>query len=120
MTAAKNFGSPSMTIAPGVVERVIAISAGEVEGVASVSSYTSGPLVHQMYSLAKNQPIVTSINEEGKLEVKIHIACWYGYSIPDVARKVQQNIADALLLQVAIEVGRVDVFVESVQFKKAE
>ena len=113
------YQSNAMQIAPGVVDRVIAIAAGEVEGVASVSSYVSGGLIHQLISRAKSEPIETQIGEDGKLQARVHLACEYGYSIPGVAEKVKRNVADALLLQTGIEVGRVDVKVESVEFKRA-
>jgi uncharacterized alkaline shock family protein YloU len=108
----------SMTMAPGVIDHVIAIAASEVEGVASVSSYVTGGIIHQIISRAKNEPIETKLGEDGKLEAKVHLSCVYGYSIPEVAERVKQNVADALLLQTGIEVGKVDVCVESVEFKQ--
>ena len=115
---ARNFSSPSMSIAPGVVDRVITIAASEVEGVASVCSFRSCNVVSQFVSCAKIAPVETAVNENGKLDVKIHIACKYGYSIPEVANKVHENIADALFLQTGIEIGKVDVSVEGVTFNK--
>ena len=109
----------SMSMAPGVIDHVIAIAASEVEGVASVSSYVSGGILHQIISRAKSEPIETKLGEDGKLQAKVHLVCEYGYSIPDVAEAVKQSVADALLLQTGIEVGRVDVCVESVEFKKS-
>lgn len=115
---ADNYNLSSMTIAPGVVDRVVAIAAEEVEGVSSVGSYVSGGLLSRLASRAKREAILTEVDESGKLNVKIHLNMVYGYSIPKVAAEVRQSVADALLLQAGIEVGNVDIMVESVTFKK--
>ena len=105
----------TMTIAPGVVDRVIQLAAEDVEGVASVSSYVSGGIIAQLISRAKGEAIATSIDEDGTLHVKIHVIVYYGYSIPDLAEEIRRSIADALLLQTGIEVGKIDISIESCQ-----
>jgi uncharacterized alkaline shock family protein YloU len=109
----------TMTIAPGVVDRVIQLAAEDVEGVASVSSYVSGGLLAQMISRAKGEAISTSIDEDGSLHVKIHVMIYYGYSIPKLAAQIRQSIADALLLQTGIQVGQIDIRIESCQLRKS-
>lgn len=108
-----------MSIAPGVVDRVISIAACEVEGVSKVSIYTSGGLVSNLITKAKRQAILTHIDENGNLCVGVHVIVEYGYSIPKLAAEIRQHIADALFLQLGIEVGEVNIFVESVAFAKA-
>lgn len=108
----------SMSIAPGVVDRVISIAACEVEGVSRVSTYTSGGLITGLVARAKRQAILTHITDEGELSVTVHVIVEYGYSIPKLAAEIRQHVADALLLQLGIEVGEVNVQVESVAFKK--
>ena len=108
----------TMTIAPGVVDRVIQIAAEEVEGVVSVSSYVSGGLISQMISRARGEAIKTYIGEEGKLNIKIHVMIYYGYSIPKLAEDIRNAVADALFLQTGIEVGRIDIRIEKCYQKK--
>lgn len=108
----------SMTIAPGVVDRVIAIAAQEVDGVARVSSYNAGGLGYRLLSRAKQEKIETEVGENGKLNCTIYLSTWYGKSIPEVAQAVRENVAAALKLQTGIEVGQVNVHVEGVEFKK--
>lgn len=108
----------TMTIAPGVVDRVIQLAAEDVEGVASVSSYVSGGIVAQLISRCKGEAISTSIDQDGTLHVKIHVMVYYGYSIPELAEQIRQSIADALLLQTGIEVGQIDIKIESCQLRK--
>lgn len=114
----ESFSTNSMTIAPGVVDRVIALAAEEVEGVAVVSSYVSGGLISQLISRARREAITATITEDGKLDCRVHLFVFYGYDIPEVAEKVRQNIADAVLLQTGLVVKSVDVCVEGVEFKK--
>lgn len=115
---AETFSNNTMTIAPGVVDRVIALAAQEVEGVATVSSTNTGGLLTQLLSRAKKEAIQTEIGADGKLNCTIYLSTWYGKSIPEVAEAVRENVASALKLQTGIEVGQVNVHVESVEFKK--
>lgn len=108
-----------MSIAPGVVDRVISIAACEVEGVNKVSIYTSGGFVSNLITKAKRQAILTHIDSNGNLCVSVHVIVEYGYSIPELASQIRQHIADALLMQLGIEVGEVNISVESVAFAKA-
>ena len=112
------FSTNSMTIAPGVVDRVIALAAEQVEGVAVVSSYVSGGLIAQLISRARREAITATIADDGKLDCKVHLFMFYGYDIPKVAGEVRQNIADAVLLQTGLEVKTVDICVEGIEFKK--
>lgn len=114
----ENISKNAMTIAPGVVDRVIAIAAEEVEGVARVSSSNTGGVVSQLLSRAKKEAIQTEIGENGKLNATIYLSTWYGKSIPEVAQAVRENVAAALQLQTGIEVGDVNIHVEGVEFRK--
>ncbi len=108
----------TMTIAPGVVDRVIQIAAEEVEGVASVSSYVSGGIISQLISRARGEAIKTYIGEDGSLNIKIHVMIYYGYPIPKLAEDIRTAVADALFLQTGIEVGKIDIRVEKCHQKK--
>jgi uncharacterized alkaline shock family protein YloU len=114
----EHFSTNSMTISPGVIDRVIALAAEEVEEVAVVSSYVSGGLISQLISRARREAITVDITQDGKLNCKVHLFVYYGCDIPKTAEKVRQNIADEVLVQTGIEVENVDICVEGVEFKK--
>ena len=76
--------------------------------------------MRQLASRAKREAISTEVDENGRLNISIHLNAFYGYSIPELANNVRESVADALLLQTGIEVNRIDIEVESVQFKKQD
>ena len=107
--------SRAMTLAPGVIETIISITANETEGVASVGSYTASGI--RAFLAAKPSTAgVSAVFEEDKLVVTLHIEAYYGHVLPDVAEKLRQSIADALLVQVGIEVKRIDIYVDGIRF----
>ncbi len=110
--------SENMTLAPGVIDTIISISATETEGVASIGSpVTSG--IRAMFAAGPSTSgIETSYAEDGTLEVVVHVNVFYGFVLPDVAEKLRQAIVDALAVQVGVTVSRVDVFIDGIQFAK--
>lgn len=109
--------SHAMTLAPGVIETIISITANETDGVASVGSYAASGL----RALLAAKPSTSGVSaefEDDKLMITLHIEAYYGYVLPEVAEKLRQAIYDALLVQVGIEVGRVDIYVDGIQFNQ--
>ena len=106
----------NMTLAPGVVDTIISITANEMEGVASVGSHMASGIRQIWASRPSTSGIETETDENGKLVVTLHIEVYYGYVLPELAEKLRQAISDALLVQVGIEVARVDVYVDGIQF----
>ncbi|MCI9129901.1 MAG: Asp23/Gls24 family envelope stress response protein [Eggerthellaceae bacterium] len=107
----------NMTLAPGVVDTIISITASETDGVASIGSPVTSGIRAMLSGGASTSGIETSTDEDGKLDVVVHINVYYGYVLPELAEKLRQSIADALAMQVGIQVGRVDVFIDGIQFR---
>lgn len=112
----KDLNVAGMSLAPGVVETIISIAANEVEGVASVGSYTASGIRSKFAAKPSTSGIGVSEDAEGKLSVTIHIEVFGGYPLPDLADALREAIADALLVQVGIEVAAIDVYVDGIQF----
>ncbi len=107
-----------MSLAPGVVETIVSITATEVEGVASVGF--AGAANRNLRSAFGQKPstagIETTVDDDGRLFVSIHIEVFYGQVLPEVAARLRQAIADALLVQVGVEVSAIDIYVDGIQF----
>lgn len=110
-----NFGG--MSIAPGVIETIISVAMSEVEGVTAVGLTSVNGLVAAIAGKGSAQGIDVDINEEGKLVVDIHVEVAYGQPLPEIAAHIRQAIYDAVTSQIGIPVGKVDVYVDGVQFK---
>lgn len=51
----------------------------------------------------------------GEARVRLELTARYGLVLPDVARDVQERVADALAAMCALRIGSVDVSVEEVE-----
>jgi uncharacterized alkaline shock family protein YloU len=51
----------------------------------------------------------------GEARVRMELSARYGLVLPDVARDVQERVADALVTMCAVRIGSVDVSVEEVE-----
>ena len=51
----------------------------------------------------------------GEARVRLELTARYGLVLPDVARDVQERVADALTTMCALNIGAVDVSVEEVE-----
>jgi uncharacterized alkaline shock family protein YloU len=51
----------------------------------------------------------------GEARVRLELSARYGLVLPEVAREVQERVADALATMCAVHIGSVDVSVEEVE-----
>jgi uncharacterized alkaline shock family protein YloU len=99
-----------LDIAPGVVEQMVELAAGQVDGVASVESSALGKLSKS----AKSTEV--ALDEDGTFVVTIHISAVYGRPLRQLGAAVQDAISDALESQTGHAASRVDVFINAIQF----
>ena len=107
-----------MSLAPGVVETIISIAANEVDGVASVGSFAASGLRAMLAAKPSTAGIETNVDEDGKLAVTLHVEVYHGYVLPDLAAALREAVADALLVQVGVQVSSVDIYVDGIQFQQ--
>ena len=59
-------------------------------------------------------------NPNGSLSVDVYIRIFYGYSVPDVAYKIQENIKNGIAAMVDMKTTRVNVHVMGVDFENSD
>ena len=108
--------SETMSLAPGVMETIVRIAVGEVDGVAGVCSpQTSAP--RKLFASKPVAPGVdVTMDENGKASVALHLSVQYGQVLPDVAAQVRKAVAEALQAQVGVGVNSIDVYVDNIAF----
>lgn len=106
-----------LSIAPNVMETIISVAAGEVDGVASLGSFATSGLRSMIANKPSTSGIEAKMGEDGKLHVSVHVEVYYGYVLPDLAVQLRSAIAEALATQAGVEVSAVDVYVDGLQFK---
>lgn len=111
--------SESMKLDPSVIDTIVSITASEVDGVASVGGNAPAGFFAKLAKKPTTAGIDCKVDDDGKLEIALHIDVFFGHVIPDLAQKLREAIADALSVQVGREVAKVDIYVDGIQFKQA-
>jgi len=100
-----------LDIAPGVVETMVQLAAGQVEGVACVDTSPLGKL-----SRPAKKGTEVALDEDGRFVVTLHLTASYGRPLRQLAASVQDAVSDALESQTGHPASRVDVFIDAIQF----
>jgi uncharacterized alkaline shock family protein YloU len=102
-----------LDIAPGVVETMVQLAAGSVEGVAAVDSSPLGKLSRA------TKGTEVSLDDDGRFIVSLHITAVYGRPLRQLAAAVQDAVSDALESQTGHSASCVDVYVDAIQFPES-
>ena len=106
----------NVNISEDVIVTISNIAANEIEGVAGVYSGIADPLL-EIFRGKKFNKGVSVVLEEEKISVTIIIDVEYGRIIPEVAKKVQENVKNAIESMTEREVNEVNVHVHGVVIK---
>ena len=103
-----------MALADGVVETIVGIAMGTVEG-ATLAGGAAG-LLAALGNMGAAQPIEVKANENNTLSIDVHVDAVYGTVLPELATRIRQTVSDAVLTQVGVEVANVDVYIDGIHF----
>ena len=106
----------NVNISEDVIVTISNIAANEIEGVAGVYSGIADALL-EIFRGKKFNKGVSVVLEEEKISVTIIIDVEYGRIIPEVAKKVQKNVKNAIESMTEREVNEVNVHVHGVVIK---
>ena len=105
-----------MAITHSVVETIVSLAVKEIDDVASIGT-PSANLIHQVFRNAgTDQGIEVHTNDKSQLEITLHLNVRYGKPLPDIADEVRSAVADAITVQLGMEVARVDIYIDSIRF----
>ena len=106
-------GSGTVQVADEVIAIAAALAATEVDGVASTRDGLSGNQITKsgMKALAKSVKI-SVVNSVITVHLILNIK--YGYSIPEITKKVQEKVKDTLENMIGFEVAAVHVSIADV------
>ncbi|HOA90804.1 MAG: Asp23/Gls24 family envelope stress response protein [Bacillota bacterium] len=106
-------------IADEVVGIIAGLAASEVEGVHSMSGGITGG-IYDMFG-RKNFSKGVKV-EVGQVEVAVDIAIFleYGYRVPDVATRVQENVKKAIESMTGLTVVEINVHVQGIHFPQTQ
>ena len=111
----KNTNQPigSLNISTGVVEKIAKLAALEIEGVADVSTGSSG--VKGVFFFFFLQKPVTVTMADGVAEIDVNLVLKYGCKVPSVCKNVQEAVKTNVQLMTEIAVSKVNINVTGVQ-----
>lgn len=104
-------------IADEVLAVVAASAALEVEGVSSLAANLSSDLAELMGKKVYSKGVRLTV-ANGQVMVDISILIRYGFSIPDVAKKVQVAVMNAVSNTSGMEVSQVNIQVAGIGFNR--
>lgn len=104
-------------IADEVLAVVAASAALEVEGVSSLAANLSSDLAELMGKKVYSKGVRLTV-ANGQVMVDISILIRYGFSIPDVAKKVQEAVMNAVSNTSGMEVSQVNIQVAGIGFSR--
>ena len=102
-----NFGQ--VKISNEVIATIAALAALEVEGVETNTTLTD--------KILKNNGVKIQIEEED-VNLDIMVMIDYGISIPEIAFKIQENVANTVETMTGLKVSQVNIHVQGINFKK--
>jgi uncharacterized alkaline shock family protein YloU len=105
-----------MALADGVAETIISIAVQDVDGVASIGGSSQSGLSSFFATKPPTQGIDVQANDDDTLTVALRIEVYYGYVLPEVADQVRSAVSNAVLSQIGLRVGSVDVYIDGIRF----
>jgi len=109
----------TVSFATEVVATIAGLAATEVEGVANMSSTSSG--IADMFSRKNTRNFTKGVRidlDGNKVKVDISIVVEYGSPVPDVAHSIQENVKKAVETMSGLDVHTVDVHVTGISFER--
>ena len=111
----------TVSFATEVVATIAGLAATEVDGVASMSSPSSG--FADMFTRKNTRNFTKGVRidlDGSKVTVDITIVVEYGSPVPDVARNIQENVKKAIETMSGLDVRSVDVHVSGISFEREQ
>ncbi len=97
-----------------VVISIVSLATQEINGVASISRTAVSPL-KSMFSKNISRGIIVSF-EENNVSIDVYVNVKFGYSVKDVAFRVQENIKSSVESMTEFKVAASNVHVVGVTF----
>ncbi|WP_416149557.1 Asp23/Gls24 family envelope stress response protein [Salipaludibacillus sp. HK11] len=105
-------------ISPEVIEVIAGIAASEIDGVGMLrGNFASGVAERLGRKSSHGKGVKVDLSEDG-LKIEVYVITNYGVSIPEVCKKIQENIVQTLKNMTSIGVLSVDVHVVGVHFEE--
>lgn len=116
--AAKNqdTNNGKITLDRKILVSIINLAAKEINGVESVTN-SSRPWYKRLFN-RYDDGVEIKFEKNGALTVDVYINIYVGFSVPDIAYRVQENIRNSLTTMVALKPLKINIHVINVECDK--
>ncbi len=102
------------TIAPSVLVRIAQLTSLSIPGVAGMAPVPGG--VNRLFRRDGGDGVRIELDDKS-VAVDLYLALDYGVEVRKVSRKVQREVARAFEDMVGMNVTRVDIYIEEIEFE---
>jgi len=102
-----------ITLDRKILASIINLAAKEINGVERVSN-TARPWYKKMFN-RYDDGVEIKFEKNGTLLVDVFLTIYIGYSVPDIAYRVQENIRNALATMVALKPLKINIHILNVE-----
>ncbi|MBP8762643.1 Uncharacterized conserved protein YloU, alkaline shock protein (Asp23) family [Acetoanaerobium noterae] len=110
----KNIGQ--VKISEDVISIIASLAATEVEGVAQMSGSITGNISEILGKKNHSKGVKVQVAED-KAEIDVFVHVEYGSVIPEIAKKIQDNVKTTVETMTGLEVTLVNVYIQGVTTK---
>lgn len=104
-------------ISPEVIEVIASIATSEVAGVATMRGGFASGVAERLGRKNHGKGVKVDLANEG-VNVDISVVIHYGVSMPEVARKIQDNVQQKLQAMTGVNIQAINVHIVGVEFEK--
>jgi len=105
----------SLSYKRSVVLSIVKLASQEINGIASLST-SAFPLYKRMFIKNYNHGVIIEFGDDNEVFVDVYVNVLFGYSVKDVAFRVQENIKSSIESMTEFKVGAINVNVVGVVF----
>lgn len=113
-------GVSTVKISEDVVAIIAGMAATEAKGVTSLAGNITNDSIPKKGAKSLARGVRIEVDEENKVKVDLSLTIEYGYSIPEVARDVQERVKSGIESMTGMEVTEVNISVGDVEMEDAD
>lgn len=109
----------SLSYKRNVVMSIVKLATQEISGIASLSN-NSFSVLKRMFNSKYQRGVIIDFGEDDDVYVDVYVNVVFGYSVKDVAFRVQENIKSSIESMTDFKVASINVNVTGVVFGNTE
>lgn len=109
----------SLSYKRNVVLSIVKLATQEINGIASLCT-NAFPFWKKVFNKNYNQGVIIEFGEDNDVYVEVYVNVLFGYSVKDVAFRVQENIKSSIESMTEYKVSSINVNVVGVVFVESE